>query len=42
MLDILWQVFLGSIIALAIVLVWVVIAITIWATIKQFRKKSGG
>lgn len=42
MLDTLWQIFLGSIITLAIVLVWIVIAALVVATIKQVRKTLGG
>ena len=37
MLDILWQVFLGSLIVLATALVWVVIAAIIITTIRQIR-----
>jgi len=41
MLDTLWQVFLGSIIALAIVLVWIVIVAFVVAAVRQARKMLG-
>lgn len=38
MLDTLWQIFLGSLIVLAIALVWVVIVAVAIAAIKQLQK----
>lgn len=38
MLDTLWQLFLGSLIILAIVLVWIVISAFIVVSIKQWKR----